>query len=54
MEKCSTDWAPWFVIPADRKWFRNLAVASILVETLEDMDIEMPTAQFDLSKVVID
>lgn len=54
LEKCSTGWAPWFVIPADRKWFRNLAVASILVETLEDMDIEMPTAQFDLSKVVID
>ena len=54
LEKCSTDWAPWFVIPADRKWFRNLAVASILVETLEDMDIQMPDAQFDLSKVVID
>jgi PPK2 family polyphosphate:nucleotide phosphotransferase len=54
LEKCSTDWAPWYVIPADRKWFRNLAVSSILVETLEDMDIEMPVAEFDVSNVVVE
>lgn len=54
LEKCSTDAAPWFVIPADRKWFRNLAIASILVETLRDMKIQLPQAQFDLSKVVIE
>jgi hypothetical protein len=41
------------VIPADRKWFRNLAVASILVDTMKDMDIQLPEAKFDLSSVVI-
>lgn len=40
--KCSTEWAPWHVIPADRKWFRNLAVSSIIVETLESMDLKYP------------
>lgn len=54
LEKCSTDWAPWYVIPSDRKWFRNLAVASILVETLEDMNIEMPEAKFDVTGIVVE
>ncbi|HEX2911427.1 MAG TPA: polyphosphate kinase 2 family protein [Chloroflexia bacterium] len=35
LEKCSTAYAPWYIIPADRKWFRNLAVAEALVEALE-------------------
>jgi PPK2 family polyphosphate:nucleotide phosphotransferase len=47
---CSTDWAPWYVIPANHKWFRNLAVSSILVRTLEDMDLKFPKPKFDISK----
>jgi PPK2 family polyphosphate:nucleotide phosphotransferase len=54
LQKCSTKWAPWYVIPADRNWFRNLAVAAILVETMKDMDIQLPEASFDLSSVVIE
>jgi PPK2 family polyphosphate:nucleotide phosphotransferase len=54
LAKCSTDWAPWFVIPADKKWFRNLAVSQIIVEALEDMGLKYPKASFDLSKVVIE
>jgi PPK2 family polyphosphate:nucleotide phosphotransferase len=42
LERCSTDAAPWYVIPADRKWFRNLAVARILAETLEHLDPQFP------------
>jgi PPK2 family polyphosphate:nucleotide phosphotransferase len=42
LERCSTDVAPWFVIPANRKWFRNLAVARILADTLEDLDPRFP------------
>ena len=42
LEKCSTDWAPWYVIPSDRKWARNAAVAAIVRETLEDMDPKYP------------
>jgi polyphosphate kinase 2 (PPK2 family) len=54
LEKCSTKWAPWYIIPADRKWFRNLAVASILLDTMKTMEIRLPEAKFDLSSVVIE
>jgi len=51
LEKCSTKVAPWYVIPANRKWFRNLAVSQILVETLESMDLQYPKPAADLSKI---
>ncbi len=38
----STDWAPWWVIPADRKWFARIAAAAILVQTLMDLDPRLP------------
>jgi PPK2 family polyphosphate:nucleotide phosphotransferase len=44
MSLCSTESAPWFIIPANHKWFRNLAVSRILVETLEDLDMHFPKA----------
>ena len=42
LERTSTHRAPWFVIPSDHKWFRNLAVARILVETLDDVRLRYP------------
>jgi PPK2 family polyphosphate:nucleotide phosphotransferase len=42
LDKCSTPWAPWHVIPADHKWARNAAVAAIVRETLEAMDPQYP------------
>ena len=51
ISKCSTEWAPWFVIPADRKWFRNLAVAEIMLETLESMKMKYPKPSLDPSKL---
>jgi PPK2 family polyphosphate:nucleotide phosphotransferase len=48
--KCSTDWAPWYIIPANTKWFRNLAVAQIIVNTLESMKLKFPKPNFDISK----
>ena len=54
LTRCSTPHAPWYVIPSDRKWFRNLAVSQIIVETLEELDMEFPPPAFDLSKVVIE
>ena len=42
LESCSTAWAPWHVIPADRKWARNAAIAAIVRETLEEMDPQYP------------
>jgi PPK2 family polyphosphate:nucleotide phosphotransferase len=53
LSRTSTPWAPWYVVPADRKWYRNLVVASILVETLESLEMSYPPAEDDLSGVVI-
>jgi PPK2 family polyphosphate:nucleotide phosphotransferase len=51
IQKCSPTHAPWYVIPANRKWFRNLAVSQILVDTLEGMNIQSPIPTADLSKI---
>jgi PPK2 family polyphosphate:nucleotide phosphotransferase len=53
LSQTSTSWAPWYLVPADRKWYRNLVVASVLVETLEGLHMEYPPAEEDLSGVVI-
>ncbi len=53
LRKCSTPWAPWFVIPADRNWYRNSAVAQIVVEALEDMNPKPRKADFDPRSITI-
>jgi PPK2 family polyphosphate:nucleotide phosphotransferase len=54
LSRCSTDAAPWYLIPANRNWFRNLAVAEILADTIDDLKPTYPPAVDDLSKVVIE
>lgn len=54
LTKTSTDWAPWYVVPADRKWVRNAAVASILVATLRELDPRLPEPAEDLSGIVVE
>jgi PPK2 family polyphosphate:nucleotide phosphotransferase len=49
LTRCSTPWAPWHVIPSNRKWFRNLAVSEIIVETLEKMNMRYPEPAVDLN-----
>jgi PPK2 family polyphosphate:nucleotide phosphotransferase len=49
----STAHAPWYVVPADRKWVRDVAVASLLVSTLRELDPQYPQPQADLDAVVI-
>ena len=44
IDKCSTQDAPWFVVPADRKWFTRLAVAAAIVDTIESLDPQYPKA----------
>ena len=51
LRKCSTEAAPWYLIPANHKWFRNLAVSQILCETLESMDLKFPKPTADLSSL---
>ena len=54
ISKTSTDAAPWYVVPADHKWFRDWVVSTVLVETLEKMDPQFPEPEEDLSKVVVE
>jgi PPK2 family polyphosphate:nucleotide phosphotransferase len=51
--RTTTEVAPWNVIPADQKWYRNLAVTRLLVHTLRELDPQYPTPEQDLSGVVI-
>jgi PPK2 family polyphosphate:nucleotide phosphotransferase len=53
LTRCSTVEAPWFVVPADRKWYRDLAVARIVAATAREMDPQYPRPEDDLSGVVI-
>ena len=48
LERCSTDAAPWFVVPSGRKWYRNWAVATLLLEHLRALDLSWPAADFDV------
>jgi PPK2 family polyphosphate:nucleotide phosphotransferase len=48
--KCSTKYAPWYVIPSDHKWFRNYAIGLIVNDTLKQMKLRYPKAKIDVSK----
>ncbi len=51
LSKCSTAYAPWFVIPANKKWFRNLVISDILVKYLTRLRMAFPEPTADLSKI---
>jgi PPK2 family polyphosphate:nucleotide phosphotransferase len=51
ISKCSTDDAPWFVIPANHKWFRDLAIAKIIAETMERLGIKLPKPSVNLDDI---
>ncbi|MEM7337319.1 MAG: polyphosphate kinase 2 family protein [Actinomycetota bacterium] len=53
VNETSTDDAPWYVIPANRKWYRNLVVSEILIQTLEGLDMSYPPAADGLDGLVI-
>ncbi|MCX4957350.1 PPK2 family polyphosphate kinase [Streptomyces virginiae] len=50
LERCSSDAAPWYVVPADRKWYRNWAISTLLREHLEDIDPQYPKGEFDVEE----
>ncbi len=54
LAETSTDSAPWYVIPADRKWFRNLLISRIVVANLEGLEMSYPAPEAGLSEIVID
>jgi PPK2 family polyphosphate:nucleotide phosphotransferase len=54
LHNCSTKEAPWYVIPANRKWFRNYLVAELVVRALDNMRLKYPAPSVDISQVVLD
>ena len=49
LRRCNTPDSPWYVVPADRKWYRDWALANLLVETMEEMDLRYPEPTFDIA-----
>ncbi len=54
LSETSTRDAPWYVVPSDQKWFRNLVISTVLVETLESLDLSYPEPAADLKSVQLD
>jgi PPK2 family polyphosphate:nucleotide phosphotransferase len=50
---CTTKWAPWYVVPSDFKWHRNIVIAQKIINTLEQMKSSFPKVDFDPSEIVI-
>ena len=54
LSKCSTEQAPWYIIPANRKWYRDWAISQVMLETLRDQDMKFPPPRCDVSQIHID
>jgi PPK2 family polyphosphate:nucleotide phosphotransferase len=54
LSRTSTPWAPWYVVPSDRKWYRNMVIGTILVETLEGLGMQYPEPKESLEGIVIE
>jgi PPK2 family polyphosphate:nucleotide phosphotransferase len=50
LERCNTANAPWFVVPSDRKWYRNWAIAQLLLESLRLLDLDWPEPSYDVAE----
>jgi polyphosphate kinase 2 (PPK2 family) len=48
LERCNASYAPWYLVPSDRKWYRNWAVAQLLAEHLRALELDWPSADFDV------
>ena len=54
LSKTSTHWAPWYIVPANRKWYRNFVIATTIINTLESLELKYPEPEADLSNVVVE
>ena len=54
ISKTSTSWAPWYIVPANRKWYRNLVVGTVIIEALEDLNMRHPEPKFDPGDIEIE
>ena len=53
-ERCSSEWAPWFIVPANHKWYRNAVIARVVRSTLEALDLTYPPEMAGLDKIRIE
>lgn len=54
LSRTSTDYAPWYIVPSDRKWYRNLVISHAIINSLEGLQMRYPEAEAGLETVVID
>ena len=50
LNRCSTDYAPWYVVPSEHKWFRTMVVSEIIRKNLEEMNPQFPDPEYDPAK----
>jgi len=53
LEKTSTKWAPWYVVPANHNWFRDVIISTVIVRTLEELDMHYPPGAKDMKSIAI-
>lgn len=51
LSQTSTEWAPWYIVPANRKWYRNLVISKIVIDALQDLDMRYPESDFDPTQI---
>lgn len=54
LEKTSTKYAPWYIVPSNKKWYRNLVITSVVLETLRDLKMEYPQPEYDVASILRD
>ena len=54
LEKTSTKYAPWYIVPANKKWYRDLVMASVILGTLKDLNMEYPQPKYDVGSILRD
>jgi PPK2 family polyphosphate:nucleotide phosphotransferase len=54
ISRTSTEWAPWYIVPANRKWYRNLVVGTVITETLAGLDIQYPEPTYDPNEIQLE
>jgi len=54
LNRCSTDYAPWYAVPSNKKWFRNVVISRVINDTLESLDMKFPKSSMDLKSIKID
>ncbi len=52
--KCNRPWAPWYIVPANHKWYRNLVVSTVIVEAMERLEMRYPPAPKGIKDTVIE